>query len=79
MTQANYTGSVLEWFILSWLDERGCTFVPRNRSTPVRILGQPFFTRKFHFCQSIYATVRYGDFFCYHTELWPDPLVIETK
>ena len=79
MTQANYTGTVLERFILSRLDDCGYTGVPLNRFTPARILGQPIFTRKFHVGQSIYGTNQYCDFICYHPERWPDNLIIESK
>ena len=43
MTQANYTGTVLERFIMARLDERGYVFVPRNRFNPSRILGQAIY------------------------------------
>ena len=66
MTQANYTVTVLERLILPRLDDLGYTLVPRNPSTAARILGQSFFTRKFHVCHRIYATDQYGDFICYH-------------
>ena len=79
MTQANYTGSVLERFILSRLDERGYTYIPRNRFVSARILGQPIYTRKFHVGQSIYGTAQYCDFITYHPERWPDNLIIESK
>ena len=79
MTQANYTGSVLERFILSRLDERGYTYIPRNRFVSARILGQPIYTSKFHVGQSIYGTAQYCDFIAYHPERWPDNLIIESK
>lgn len=79
MTQANYTGTVLERFILSRLDDRGYTFVPRTRFTPARIMGQPIFTRHFHIGESIYGTSQYCDFIVYHPEKWPDNLIIESK
>ena len=79
MTQANYTGTVLERFILSRLDERGYTFIPRNRFVSARILGQPIYTRKFHVGQSIYGAAQYCDFIAYHPERWPDNLIIESK
>ena len=79
MTQANYTGTVLERFILSRLDDSDYTFVPRNRFTPARILAQPIFTRHFHVGESIYGTTQYCDFIVYHPERWPDNLIIESK
>ena len=79
MTQANYTGTVLEQFISGRLSERGHRFVPRNRFSAGRILGQPIYTRKFHVGQSIYGTEQYCDFICYHPERWPDDLIIESK
>ena len=79
MTQANNTGTVLERFILSRLDERGYTLIPRNRFVPARILGQPIYTRKFHVGKSIYGTAQYCDFIAYHPERWPDNLIIESK
>lgn len=78
-TQANYTGTVLERFILSRLDERGYTYVPPRRFTPARILAQPVYSRKFHVGESIYGTAQYCDFIVYHPELWPDNLIIESK
>jgi hypothetical protein len=78
-TRANYTGTVLERFILSRLADRGYTLIPRNRFTPARILGQAIFTRKFHIGDSIYGTPQYCDFIVYHPERWPDNLVIEAK
>ena len=77
--QANYTGTVLERFILSRLVDEGYTFVPRNRFVPALILGQPIFTRKFHVGKSIYGTTQYCDFIVYHPERWPDNLIIEAK
>ena len=78
-TQANYTGTVLERFILSRLADRGYTFIPRNRFTPARILGQPIYTRHFHVGVSIYGTEQYCDFIAYHPDRWPDNLIIESK
>lgn len=78
-TRANYTGTVLERFILSRFAERGYTFIMRDRFTPARLLGQPIFTRHFHVGQSIYGTPQYCDFIVYHPERWPDNLIIESK
>ena len=79
MTQANYTGTVLERFILSRLDDCDYQFVHRNRFVPAHILEQPIFTRKFHVGKSIYGTNQFCDFICYHPERWPDNLIIESK
>ena len=79
MTQANYTATVLERFIVSRLDDCGYQFIPRNRYVPAHILGQPIFTRKFHVGKSIYGTNQFCDFICYHPERWPHNLIIESK
>lgn len=78
-TQANYTGTVLEQYILSRLAERGYTYVPPDRFTPARALGQPIYTRKFHIGKSIYGTTQICDFILYHPQKWPNNLVIESK
>lgn len=77
--QANFTGTVLERFILSRFADFNYTFVPRDRFTPARILGQPIYTRHFHVGQSIYGTPQYCDFIVYHPDKWPDNLIIESK
>jgi len=64
---------------MSRFDDRGYQFIPRNRFTPARILGQPIYTRKFHVGQSIYGTNQFCDFICYDPERWPDNLIIESK
>ena len=78
-TQANYTGTILEKFILDRLIEQGYTYIAPSRFTPTRFLGQPIYSRKFHIGQSIYDTSQYCDFIVYHPEKWPDNLVIESK
>ena len=78
-TQANYTGTVLEQYITSRLDDRGYMFVPRNKFSPARIIGQPIYTRKYHVGESIYKTQQYCDFIAYHPEKWPNNLIIESK
>ena len=78
-TRANRTGTTLERFILSHLVDQAYTFVPRDRFTPARIMGQPIFTRKFHVGASIYETPQYCDFIAYHPERWPKNLIIESK
>jgi hypothetical protein len=78
-TQANYTGTVLEQFILSRLNERGYTYVPPNRFVPARYLEQSIYTRRFHIGQSIYETPQYCDFILYHPQKWSNNLVIESK
>ncbi len=79
MTQANYTGTVLERFILSRFADRGYTFVARNLFTPACFLDQPVFTRHFHVGQSIYGTPQYCDFIVFHPQRWPNRLIIEAK
>lgn len=79
MTQANYTGTVLEKFVLSRFADRGYNFVPVTKFTPARFLNQPIFTRKFHVGKSIYGTEQYCDFIAYHPQRWPDNLIIECK
>jgi len=78
-TQANYTGTILEQFILARLNEQGYIYVDRNRFIPARFLEQSIFSRKFHIGSSIYNTPQYCDFIVYHPQKWPDNLVIETK
>ena len=78
-SQANYTGTVLERFIVSRLEDRGYTFIPRDKFPPARIIGQAIYTRKFHVGESIYGTPQYCDFIVYHPERWPDNLIIESK
>lgn len=79
MTQANSGMTVLQQFILELLCERGYQAVERNRFMAARILRQPVFTTKFHVGKGIYGTEQYCDFICYHPELWPDNLIIESK
>jgi len=78
-TQANYTGTILEKFILDRLNEQGYAYVDHNRFVPTRFLEQPIFTQKFHIGQSIYGTPQYCDFIAYHPQKWPNNLVIESK
>ena len=78
-TQANYTGTILEQFILARLNEQGYTYIDRNRFVPTRFLEQPIFTQKFHIGSSIYDTPQYCDFIVYHPQKWPNNLVIESK
>ena len=78
-TQANYTGTVLEKFILSRLEDHDYMYIPQNRFVPARFLEQPIFTRKFHVGKSIYNTAQYCDFILYHPQKWPNNLIIESK
>lgn len=78
-SQANYTGTVLEQYILSRLTERGYTLVPQRRFIPARYLEQPIYSRRFHIGSSIYNTPQYCDFILYHPKKWPNNLVIESK
>lgn len=78
-TQANYTGTVLEKFILDRLYERGYTQVSTARFTPGRFLEQPIFSHRFHVGKSIYDTPQYCDFILYHPKKWPGNLIIEAK
>lgn len=78
-TQANYTGTILERFILDRLNEQGYTYVLPIRFTPARVLEQPIYTRRFHVGQSIYDTPQYCDFIVYHPKKWPNNLIIESK
>ena len=78
-TQANYTGTTLQKFILSRLDERGYTYIHPSKFTPVRYLEQPIYSRRFHIGSSIYNTSQYCDFILYHPQKWRDNLVIESK
>jgi hypothetical protein len=77
--QAKKTGTVLERFILLRLTDSDYIFVPRDKFTPSRILGQPIYTRHFHVGDSIYGTPQYCDFIVYHPQKWPDNLIIESK
>jgi len=78
-TQANYTGTVLEKYILSRLEERGYTGLHQSRFNPSRYLKQPIYSRRYHIGSSIYGTPQYCDFIIYHPQKWPDNLVIESK
>ena len=78
-TQANFTGTVLERFIMSRFADSGYTFIPRERFTPARIMGQPIYTRHFNVGVSIYGNPQYCDFIVYHPDRWPDNLIIESK
>ena len=78
-TQANYTGTILEQFVLSRLHERGYTYMSPNRFTPARYLEQPIYSRRFHIGQSIYETPQYCDFILFHPQKWHDNLIIESK
>jgi hypothetical protein len=77
--KANYTGSALEKYILSRLEERGYTFVPPQKFIPACYLEQPIYSRKYHVGDSIYETPQYCDFILYHPIKWPLKLVIESK
>ena len=79
MAQANFTGNVLERFIMSRLHDSGYTQVRQNRFMPSRVLNQPIFARRFRVGESIYGTAQYCDFICYQPERWPDNLIIESK
>ena len=76
---ANYTGSVLEEYVVSRLKEKHYLYVTSNRFIPARYLEQPIYSRHFHICQSIYDTPQYCDFILYHPQKWPNNLVIESK
>jgi hypothetical protein len=76
---ANYTGSVLEEYILSRLKEKRYAYVHPNRFKPARYLEQPIYTRQFQIAQSIYDTPQYCDFILYHPKKWANNLVIESK
>jgi hypothetical protein len=78
-TRANYTGNILEKYILSRLDEQGYTFMPNNRFTPAIYLKQPIYSRRFHIGKSVYGTPQYCDFILYHPQKWPNNLAIEAK
>lgn len=78
-TQANYTGTVLEKFVASRLDERGYTYVPSVRFFAARALKQPIYTRRCEIGKNIYNLKQICDFVVYHPEKWPDNLIIECK
>jgi hypothetical protein len=78
-TTANYTGTVLEKYAISRLEERGYTYILPDKFMPSRILKQPFYTRKFTIGKSIYGTKQICDFILYHPHKWPNNLVIECK
>jgi hypothetical protein len=78
-TQANYTDTTLEKYILSRLDDRGYTFITPGKFIPSRYLEQPIYSRRFHIGKSIYGTAQYCDFILYHPKKWKDNLVIESK
>lgn len=81
MTQlvANYTGTVLEKFVLDRLIERGYQFVPKSKFKAAMYLEQPIFSAQVDIGTSIYGTKRKCDFALYHPEKWDEGLVIECK
>ena len=76
---ANYTGNVLEKFVQDRLNERGYTFVPREKFEPAKHIGQPIYTKQFFVGLSIYENNLFADFVLYHPQKHPNCLIIEVK
>ncbi len=79
MTQANFTGTVLEQFIQERLNTAGYAYVPRKDFFPACYIEQPIYSRHVHVGKSIYETPIYCDYILYHPVKWPNKLIIESK
>ena len=78
-TRANFTGNQLEKVIDGNLQSKGYQFVGIKDFDKARYLEQPFYTRQYPLCKSIYSTQIKCDFLLYHPEKYPECLVIESK
>ncbi len=78
-TSANVARQQLESFVANILEERGYTFVERNKFFPMCKKQQAIYTKKCEVGTNIYKKKRTVAFALYHPDLYPDCLVIQCR
>lgn len=78
-TRANKTGNQLEKVIEFSLQQKGYTFVSKEKFDTARYLDQAIYTIQYPIAKSIYETQLYCDVIIYHPIKHPECLVIESK